>query len=74
MVVKMPNQSRVYDIIVSRATAYMPEILTWAEPFLAKNGRIILYKTPSEEELVDAQKALAKLRLKIVKTHDYLLE
>jgi len=50
-----------YDFIVSRATAYITDILTWATPFLAPGGRIILYKMPSDEEKKDREKISKKL-------------
>jgi 16S rRNA (guanine527-N7)-methyltransferase len=40
-----------FDTVVSRATAFLPTILEWSLPFLSQNGQIILYKTPSPEEL-----------------------
>jgi 16S rRNA (guanine527-N7)-methyltransferase len=60
---KHPEHKESYDFVVSRATAYITDILTWAKPFLAKNGRIILYKMPSDEEERDRNKILAKLGL-----------
>lgn len=33
---KNPLHAGKYDFVVSRATAYITEILTWARPFLAK--------------------------------------
>lgn len=60
-----------FDVIVSRATAYLPTILAWAEQFVTPNGKIMLYKTPSAEELADGEKAAEKLRLKLEKEHTY---
>lgn len=73
VIVQSPQYARKYNTVVSRATAYMTDILTWSEPFLAKGGKIILYKTPSEEELRDAAPVLRKLGLIIEKTHTYIL-
>mgnify|MGYP003476357652 CR=1 FL=1 len=33
---KDPRYAGQYDLVVSRATAYMTDILTWAEPFLSQ--------------------------------------
>jgi 16S rRNA (guanine527-N7)-methyltransferase len=33
---KRPDMRAGYDWVVSRATAYMPQILEWAAPFLKK--------------------------------------
>lgn len=60
---KNPDHAWQYDFVVSRATAYMTEILTWAEPFLSPQGRIILYKMPSEDEQKEIRKVSKKLWL-----------
>lgn len=52
--------------MVSRATAYLPQILEWAEPFLSPGGQIILYKLASPDELQDGKKMLKKLGLQLV--------
>ncbi len=62
-----------FDFVVSRATAYLPSILTWAEPFLKEKGALVLYKSPSDEELADGESALRKLHLKLERTHVYNL-
>ena len=62
-----------YDVVISRATAYMPEILAWAKPFLTPKGQIILLKSPSEEEIADGKEAARKLRLRLMNTHEYYL-
>jgi 16S rRNA (guanine527-N7)-methyltransferase len=58
------KQEHTFDYIVSRATAYLPEILTWSLPFMKRNSKIILYKTPSIEELRDGNKFLKRHPLK----------
>ncbi len=70
---KLPDHHEKYDIITSRATAYITDILTWAVPFLAPNGSIILYKMPSEEEVQDREKILKKLHLILVAELEYTL-
>lgn len=57
--------------MVSRATAYLPQILEWAEPFLAKNGQIVLYKLASPDELSEGKQMLKKLGLKLVEIEEY---
>jgi len=57
--------------VVSRATAYLPQILEWAEPFLSDHGQIILYKLASPDELTDGKHAMKKLKLRLVDTYDY---
>jgi 16S rRNA (guanine527-N7)-methyltransferase len=68
-----PHHGGQYEIVVSRATAYMTDILTWAEPFLTSTGHIILYKMPSEDEYRDIRKVAKKLSLKLVGELPYTL-
>jgi 16S rRNA (guanine527-N7)-methyltransferase len=70
---KDPAHKWQYDFVVSRATAYMTEILTWAEPFLTKTGRIILYKMPSEDEQQEIKRACNTLRLSLEGELEYEL-
>ncbi len=62
---KDPQHKWQYDIVVSRATAYITDILFWSVPFLTKNGCIILYKMPGEDERKDITKACQKYKLKL---------
>jgi 16S rRNA (guanine527-N7)-methyltransferase len=63
ILVKNPEYASQYNFVVSRATAYITDILTWAVPFLAPGGKIILYKMPSDEEKKDREKIIKKLWL-----------
>lgn len=65
------THSKSYDIVTSRATAYLPQILEWSLPFLKDDGRILLYKSPSEEEVLDGVKAEKKLRLRKTNEFEY---
>ena len=60
---KDPKHNGKYDFVVSRATAYITDILKWSLPFLRPNGKIILYKMPSEDEMKDIMKIIKKLSL-----------
>lgn len=68
---RLSEYRRRFDFVVSRATAYLPQILEWAEPFLAPDGRIILYKLASPDELSEGRKILKKLGLRLVEVDDY---
>ncbi|MBP9779564.1 16S rRNA (guanine(527)-N(7))-methyltransferase RsmG [Candidatus Gracilibacteria bacterium] len=63
MLAKNSLYTEQYDFVVSRATAYITDILTWSIPFLAPGGRIVLYKMPSDEEEKDREKITKKLGL-----------
>lgn len=60
---KDPEHTGKYDFVVSRATAYITDILAWAVPFLKPDGKILLYKMPSDEEKQDRAKAMKKYGL-----------
>lgn len=62
-----------YDVVMSRATAYMSDILPWSVPFLKKHGKIVLYKIYSEEEQKDGEQMAKKLWLILEKIHQYEL-
>lgn len=65
------NHKEKYDFVVSRATAYITDILAWALPFLKADGKIILYKMPSEDEMNDLKKILKKFSLILSWELDY---
>ena len=70
---RLPGYTHKFDFVLSRATAYLPQILEWSEPFLSPAGEIILYKLPSDDELQDGFDILKKLGLKHVRTEKYTL-
>jgi len=70
---KNPDHKWQYDIVVSRATAYITDILFWSVPFLTKSGRILLYKMPWEDEMRDIGQACKKYRLKLTGELEYEL-
>lgn len=45
-----PTTSDHFDLIVTRATAYIEDLFTWIKPLLKSDGRAWLYKQASEEE------------------------
>jgi 16S rRNA G527 N7-methylase RsmG len=63
----------MYDIVVSRATAYIDDILRWSLPFLAPRGAIILYKMPSTDEYRDMKQLLKKYHLTLIGQPIYTL-
>jgi len=70
---KDENHRGKYDFVVSRATAYMTDILSWALPFLCDTGKIILYKMPGEDEKRDMRKITKKLGLILEGELPYML-
>lgn len=44
-----------YDLVVTRAAAYIEDLFTWIKPLLEANGRAWIYKQASEEEWADGQ-------------------
>lgn len=70
---KDKNHALQYDFVVSRATAYITDILNWAKPFLKPDGKIILYKMPSDEEKKERNQILKKLKLDMTGELPYIL-
>lgn len=60
---KDPEHREKYDFVVSRATAYITDILPWSLPFVKESGKIILYKMLSDDEIQDREKIMKKLWL-----------
>lgn len=56
-----PSTSDHYDLVVTRAAAYIEDLFTWIKPLLKSDGRAWIYKQASEEEWADGQQ-LAKNR------------
>ena len=54
-----------FDFVVSRATAYLPQLIEWSLPFLRKKGIMLLYKLPSEEEIADGERVARHFGRKI---------
>jgi len=69
-----PIHAKGYDMVLARATAYLPTILDWSAPLLKPDGRIVLYKTSSETELLDGSKAARRLGLSLTNQHAYELD
>lgn len=55
-----------YDIVTSRAVGKIPELIILSLPLLKNNGYLIAYKSKeAENEILEAQKNIAKYNLKI---------
>jgi 16S rRNA (guanine527-N7)-methyltransferase len=70
---KSPEHKWQYDIVVSRATAYITDILYYSAPFLTRDGRIILYKMPGEDERRDIGQACKKYKLRLTGELSYAI-
>jgi len=64
---KKPEYAHQFDCVVSRAVAYLPQVLDWALPFVKKSGKILLLKTPSDEEIRDGNYYLSTHHLSMQK-------
>lgn len=72
-IARLPEYRGKFDFVLSRATAYLPQILEWSAPFLADTGMIVLYKLPSSEELSDGRKIMQRLGLYLERSEKYTL-
>ena len=62
---------KAYDLVVSRATAFLPQLLAWALPLLKKNGRCAFYKLPNPEEMAAGMAACEALGAHIERIESY---
>ena len=61
-----------YDVATSRAVARLPVLLELSAPYVKVGGYVAAMKgTAMEEELQEAQNAIAKLGLKLEKVHHF---
>lgn len=68
-----PTTSDRYDLIVTRATAYIDDLFTWIKPLFKSDGRAWLYKQASEEEWAEGQKLAQNRGFTIKKVLTYTL-
>lgn len=50
-IIKTPGYAKSFDFIVSRATAYLPKLVSWCIPYLKDSGIMLSYKLPGRDEL-----------------------
>lgn len=62
-----------FDYVISRATAYLPQIIEWSFPFLKKWWSMIFYKLFDEKEIKDWLLKAKKLHLESLEIKDYEL-
>lgn len=62
-----------YDIATARAVASLPTLAEYCLPFVKVGGCFIAMKSHADEEIEDAQKAVALLGGKIEKTEEFCL-
>lgn len=71
---KMKNEEEfLYDLIVTRATAYIDDLFTWIKPLLKSDGRAWLYKQASEEEWAEGQQLAQNRGFTLKKVLTYTL-
>lgn len=62
-----------YNIVLSRATAYLPTLLEYSLPLLSLGGLLIAYKLKDTDEIKESTKALEELGGEIIANHEYEL-
>lgn len=67
------NHREKYDLVVSRATAYLPTLLEYTIPLLKVWWVFASYKLDNEEEIKESQKALDILNAEIMDKRTYTL-
>lgn len=68
------NIKQKFNLITSRAVAPLGVIAGYAAPLLEKDGFFVAYKSRrTEEEIIDAEKVLKRLKLEVVDVIEYEL-
>lgn len=67
------KEGKKFDIVTSRAVAKLPKLLTFALPFIAKNGQFIVMKAKIDEEIKDSSEILKQKGYKITKIETFTL-
>lgn len=68
-----PSTSDHYDLVVTRAAAYIEDLFTWIKPLLKSDGRAWIYKMASEEEWADGQQLAQNRGMVLTKALTYNL-
>lgn len=67
------NHRWKYNMVISRATAYLPTLLEYTIPLLTIWWIFVSYKLDNEDEIKEAQKALLLLNAEIIERKKYTL-
>lgn len=68
------NHRGKYNMVVSRATAYLPTLLEYVIPLLSVWGIFVAYKLDEKEEIASAKKALHILGAEIIAIKKYEID
>lgn len=68
-----PEHRGKYNMVVSRATAYLPTLLEYTIPFLSVGWILVSYKLDNDAEILEAKKALDLLNWEIIAVKKYNL-
>lgn len=68
------EQRESFDVIVSRATAFLPVLIEYALPLLKVWWILASYKLDDKDEIKKSKKALKKLWARIIKVKNYKLD
>lgn len=63
--------SNKFDVVVSRAVAYLPLLISLSSPFLTSCGMAIFWKTYNEDEINEGQPVAVRLNLELLEKHIY---
>jgi len=71
---KKDEYRKQFDLIVSRATAYLPQIFEWSLPFLKKWWMMVFFKQKNEDEIYDWIDIIEKKWFKILEIRNYFIQ
>ncbi|MEG1509302.1 MAG: 16S rRNA (guanine(527)-N(7))-methyltransferase RsmG [Clostridia bacterium] len=68
------NYFEAFDVVVSRAVAYLPTLLEYCVPYIKVNGFCLFYKAQNiEEEIGLCAKAFKALNCKVEEAHSFTI-
>lgn len=72
--VKDAKYRRKFDLVLSRAVAYLPQLIEITKDFIKPNGILAFYKTFNEQEINEGRQAATQFGLEIKEIFKYKLE
>ncbi|HRI35935.1 MAG TPA: 16S rRNA (guanine(527)-N(7))-methyltransferase RsmG [bacterium] len=70
---KKPDHAKLYNAVVSRATAYLPKLIAWAAPFIGPGGTLYAYKLYDDAEMTEGNAAAKSAGMGFVNAYPYML-
>jgi len=63
-----------FDIIISRAVAYLPDLIKLSTPFVKGNGYLVFWKLNNKDEIERGNKIALQLGLNLIERYNYKIK